>query len=113
MMYAIAAPVYDPNGDITFKADIGSVLEPFRRRVSKRATLNLGVFVDDLGYVDEDRNMVITAKMSPSEYGVLFNMFRNYSSLFLSTANGFYLCVIESMSSAEVVEIKIMLKDKL
>lgn len=83
-----------------------------RARVSRYATLDGGSVIDHQGFSDGDRTFDIRASMSADEAELLWSMFRSQTYLNISTRDGFFYGVIESMDDdSGKVSLSILVKE--
>lgn len=66
-------------------------------RVSRSATLDGGCVIDHQGFSDGDRTLDIRALWTEAQAAVLWYLFRTTTFLNISTREGFFYGVIESM----------------
>ena len=75
----------------------GSTLDRFSRRVSRRATLDGGSAVNDSGYSDTDRTLIVEAEITAAQKVTLEYMIKTYSRLNVASKTGFFSCAPEDM----------------
>jgi len=75
----------------------GSKLDRFSRRVSRVATLDGGSVVNDSGYSDTDRTLIIEAEITEAQKASLEYMIENYSLWNVSSKTGFFSCAPQKM----------------
>lgn len=75
----------------------GSNLDRLSRRVSRSATLDGEAVVNDSGYTDMDRTMVIEAEITEAQKTILDYLFQTYTRLNVSTRAGFFVCAPGNM----------------
>ncbi len=95
----LSTHLFDLNGDVVLQnvAPAGTALGRLMRRVNRQATLNQGAFLDDLGFTDGDRTIVVSIDdVTEEQVAVLQNIVRNHAKLFLSLWDGCYNAVLQT-----------------
>ncbi|MBW2342501.1 MAG: hypothetical protein JRF53_00550 [Deltaproteobacteria bacterium] len=77
----------------------GSKLDRFSRRVSRRATLDGDAVVNDSGYSDMDRTLIVEAEITEAQKATLEYMIKTYSRLNISSRAGFFVCAPENIEA--------------
>lgn len=72
-----------------------SKIDRLTRRVSRIATLDAGAVINDSGYTDKDRALIIEADVTAAQKEILDHMIQNYSRLNVSTKSGFFVCAAQ------------------
>jgi hypothetical protein len=96
---AISTHLFDLNGDVVLQnvSPFGAGLERLSRRVNRQATLNQSAFLDDLGFSDSDRTIVVSIDDLTSEQAaVLKNIVRNHATVYLSKWDGCYNATLQT-----------------
>jgi hypothetical protein len=111
----LSAPVSDSQGQIEFKFDVGnSELLSRERRITRRATLDGGSVFDDYGYSHSDRDFTLVTYMSGEMIEALNYMVETFSSILVSTVEGFFLGTFQDTRvKGNEVTIKILIMEKL
>lgn len=99
-MLMISAPVFDLSGTVIAHSPDMEGLQNMTRRVSRAATLDGQAAINDFGYTDADRDLVV--EWTPATEAELENvrrMFKTYSRLVVSFSEGCFLATPESFSA--------------
>jgi hypothetical protein len=67
-------------------------------RVSRYATLDGGCVIDHKGFSDGDRTLDIRAQWTQAQAEILWEIFREETFINVSTSEGFFYGVIETMN---------------
>lgn len=95
----ISTHLYDLDGDVVLQniSPIGTSSERLTRRVNRQATLNQSAFLDDLGFSDADRTIVVAIDdMTDEQQSILKNMIRNHPTVYLSKWDGCFNAALQS-----------------
>jgi len=99
-MISISALTYDPAGSIRLQELPSSDIDTVRRRVSRRATLDGGVVVNDGGFAHGDRNLLVRFRpTSRAQYDAVQRMVRLYPQLNVSTRDGVFRCAPNTLET--------------
>lgn len=80
-------------GVLTHAASIESDLTTITRRVSRTATLDGGVVIDDRGYTDSDKTLeIVIANIKLVDHQAFTRMLKAYTQLVVSASEGCFLC---------------------
>jgi hypothetical protein len=111
----ISTPTYNIAGTVCLKYDSDSELKTNTRRVSRSATLDGGVVFTDGGYVDGDRKFTVNYKnASEAEELALWEIFKDYSQVILSTPEGCFTGVLETVRCQNGIgSVSILYKERL
>lgn len=91
------------------ESDLGTI----RARVSRSATLDGGVVVDHMGFVEGDRTMQIVARASKTEAALLWSMMKTELLIGLACEDGYFVGAMSSMvRKAGVVSFTFLVKNK-
>jgi len=82
---------------IIFKELPSSRLRNETARVSRYATLDGGCVIDHQGFSDGDRTFELRVKWTQDEAAIAWEMFREETFLNISTPEGFFYGVIQTM----------------
>jgi hypothetical protein len=115
-MIGIATLIFDVQGDIVFhnyKRQQG--LRSLSRRLSRTATMDAEVQIEDNGLAQGDRNLnIVIESPTKAQADRLQYLIENYSDLRISTAEGVFLGVISTFrETAGKLYISIMIKERL
>lgn len=81
-------------------------------RVSRSATLDGGCVIDHQGFSDSDRTLDIRANFTETQSGILWELFTGQTFVNVSTKEGFFYGVIESMQDENgSVRLSILVKE--
>jgi hypothetical protein len=96
MLYAISSLTADLAGHIFVDALPSMLAGDQPRRISRVATLDGGVVVNDAGFTDADRTIELKWKPTTSEFeSSVARMIRAYGRLNVAAPDGFYLAAPE------------------
>jgi len=99
MIISISTPTFDLSGHVIIQAKPDSTTGELRRRVSRVATLDGGVAVNDRGFSDGDRDLPITWYTVSQEHSDLVaRLIRLYPLLTVAMRDGVYLAAPESFT---------------
>lgn len=99
MLISISTPTFDLDGHVLIKTKPEATTGELRRRVSRVPTLDGGVAINDRGFSDGDRDIVVTWYTVSQEHNDLVaRLVRLYPLLNVSMRDGFYVAVPESFS---------------
>jgi len=112
-MIVLMSPVFNADGNIHVKPLPDSNLDGVSRRVSRRATIDGGVWVDDFGYSDGDRTLSIKSNMDREDYARVKDFVQRYGELVLINDDGVFTGSIESLDSYPTVEITFLMKERI
>lgn len=106
-MISFIHPEYNANGNIKIAELSDSKLNDSTRRVTRRATINGGVYLDDNGFSHGDRTFEIKAKATPGLVESVDQLKINYSQYKCLTNEGVFNGVIQSTTiQDDVLNIK-------
>ncbi len=98
-MLTISAPVFDLNGTVIARNPSMDGLQNLTRRVSRAATLDGQAAINDFGYTDADRDLIVEwTPTTKTELENVRRMFKTYSRLVVSFSEGCFMCAPESFS---------------
>lgn len=93
----ISAIVFDPEGWIPLELSADAQDRDITRRVARVATLDGGAAVNDFGFSDADRTMVLAWETLDAEReSAISRMVQVYSRLHVSAQDGFFVAVPDS-----------------
>lgn len=95
MRVTISAPTFDPLGYVELDATPDSDVTAARRRVSRVATLDGGVAVNDFGASDGDREFRITFPLTTELERAVTRMLRLYARVTVCTAEGVFTAAMQ------------------
>lgn len=97
MNVTISAQTFDLLGSFSFSALPSSASGEVSRRVTRVATLDAGVAVNDRGYSDGDRDLSYTWKpVSREQDAIAQRIVRLHPRVIVSNAEGVFLCAPRS-----------------
>jgi len=99
-MIGISSLTFDINGSQVFQSiSSNSQLNNISRRVSRRATLDGGVSINDNGFSHGDRTFIIVFKnVKKATVDFLVSLFQTYSLIALSTDEGVFEVAPETLT---------------
>ena len=113
-MIGLSAPTSDLNGHLVvheYKPD--THLRDPAARVSRKKTLDGGVYIDHSGVTDGDRTFTVVAPYSDEAYTIIKRLHRNYTSITVACREGVFAGTIEKIRSTEGrTEITILIEKK-
>lgn len=98
MKAVISALTFDPMGRVELDLLSGSDLGELRRRVSRVATLDGGVAVNNFGFTDADRTARLRYRRTQEADQGVDRMLRLYAFVRLVMVDGVYRAALESHS---------------
>lgn len=98
MRIYLASMTFDPLGFIEIDARPTTDAGAIRRRISRAATLDGGVAINNFGMTDADRTALIRFERSAELEGLTNRLFRLYAFATLSMRDGFYRVALESIA---------------
>ena len=96
-MISITTQISSSYGVVFEEDRDGSNLERLSRRVSRIATLDGASVVNDSGYSDTDRTLVVEAEITEAQKATLEYMIKAYSRLNVASRAGFFSCALRNM----------------
>ena len=114
MRVIVMPPEFYSEGNVRFSPTEDSDFGAVTRRVTRRATINGGVWIDDFGAVEGDKTMRLNPKvMSRADYGILKALVATYSQLTLICKDGVFLGSMQSLNDAAGIEMVFLVKEKM
>ena len=86
------------NAAIIIRDSVRTRIKNITGRISRSATLDGGAVIEHLGVSDGDRRFQVFAQVSESDAVTLWAIFKNETFINISTKDGFFYGVIESMA---------------
>lgn len=112
-MIVLQIPGFSENGNIKIAELSDSKLNDSTRRVSRRKTINGGVFLDDLGFSHGDRTFEIKANSTAALIANISQLKQVYSQCQCITSEGVFLGVIRSITeNGNVLTTQFLIKEK-
>lgn len=102
-LYTLAAQTFDPLGFVEIAATPETTTGEARRRVSRIATLDGGVVVNDAGFSDGDRTIDVAWESAPSIDAAVARMLALYDRATLSTPAGVFTVALEAYTPGGAV----------
>lgn len=114
-MISINAPVFDPDGSLTFQELGGdSDIDTAFRRVARVATLDGGVSIEDRGFSEGDRTFTVVAQYSARLDASIKRMHRLYPFVNVTTREGTFRASIQTVISGPTdISLTLLIKDKI
>lgn len=113
-MIGFAAPTADTSGALVakeYKPD--TFLRDPAARISRKKTLDGGVYIDHSGVTDGDRTFTIVLPFEDESYTVAQRLHRNYTSIYVSCREGCFKGSIEKLRLPDGrIEITILIESK-
>lgn len=113
MIINITPVVFDISGALSIRALPSSNFGSMIRRANRRATLDLGVAVNDFGYTDADRDMAINFKPTPETDETARYLVRTHSRVHVATREGFFVAIPQYVINDGRSTITLMIIEKL
>lgn len=102
-MIGLAAPTADTSGDLMvkeFKPE--TYLRDPAARISRKKTLDGGVYIDHSGVSDGDRTFTISVpRVTDDQYTIIKHLHRNYTSITIACREGVFRASIEKIQLRE------------
>lgn len=112
-MITLRVPEYEARGNIKINELADSKLLDSTRRVNRRATIDGGVFLDDLGFSHGDRTFDIKSQETLENSERLRELQRNYRIYECVTSEGVFLGTISDIRSKEgILTLQFLIKNK-
>lgn len=114
-MIVIKPKVFFPSGNVLInereaETDLGGV----SRRISRRATIDGGAFIDDFGFSEGDRTVrVVANSLSVASYEQIKILIRLFGSVELITLEGVFEGSIQVANNGEKFEMTFLVKERL
>jgi len=114
-MIGIAATQFDVLGAVVFKEDMAeSDMESLSRRGSKAKTLDGGVYIEDLGFSDSDRDFKIKVNNPTiAQVDTLKYLVRTYSTLLFACREGVFLGLITDLTVTQDVRFTFKISERI
>lgn len=96
-MISISTIEASTNGGILIEQDNDADYRNNVSRVTRVKTLDGGVHITHSGIVDGDRALLVDGILSETEAATLWDLYRNNTFIHVSTADGFYIAVIQDL----------------
>jgi hypothetical protein len=94
----ISTPTFNINGAVCLKLADASELKTNARRISRTATLDGGALIVDGGFSDADRTFAVNYQdLSEADELALWEIFKDYPLVTMSTDEGCFSVAIETM----------------
>lgn len=97
MRLSISAPSFDPAGKVWVSTTSDSDMRSVGRRVNRAKTLDGGAVFNDAGYVAADRTLVVAFREQEGTYAQVERLLKLYPHLIISTPDGVFAAVPESL----------------
>jgi len=111
-MIGISAPLFDSAGSITLREMPTTDLGETRRRNSRIATLDGGVVVNDSGYSQGDRTIVVRWRARGDELRKVDRLVQSYPALTVATRIGVFDAAVQSLTTRNgISELTLLVKD--
>lgn len=112
-MITLRVPEYDVRGNIKINELADSKLIDSTRRVNRRATIDGGVFLDDLGFSHGDRTFEIKATETRQGSERIREFQQRYRTYECVTSEGVFVGTISDIRSKEgILALKFLVKGK-
>lgn len=112
-MIGLSAPLFDTSGWLHIRELPSTDYGQTRRRVNRIATLDGGVVINDSGYSDGDRTIVIRWQPTRSERARVEQMARTYPMLTVATRSGVFDAAVQTLvDRGNETEITLLIKGK-
>jgi len=111
MLMSLTAPLFDLSGVLQLLARDADWMGETTRRVSRVATLDVDVVVQDRGYSDGDRTIDLRCpNVSLADYDRAYYLQRTYPRLNLSLPGGAFVAALERVGMSDTtLELKLMI----
>ena len=109
-------PEYSPTGYVNL-LPLPAVKGVYSRRTSKSATLDGGAYITDLGYSASDRDFELTfdndTRDNAAQLLVLVDLAKNYNTLRMSSDEGLFAGVVDSITLAKRATVRFRVSSKI
>lgn len=95
--FSISTNTFDLDGNVQGFSSPDSDINLLTRRLSRTATLDGDVFIDNLGFTHGDRTLLIRAQLSDNDHNKLVAMIKNYALFTIALSTGAFLGGIQSL----------------
>lgn len=113
-MISFSTIVPDGTDPIIIKENKKSVLQKATARISRVKTLDGNSFVSHRGYTDTDRTLNVNARLSKADANNLWTLFTDEILLNVSTIDGCYSGVIDTLSIDNgEIKMKILITERI
>jgi len=115
-MIGFSAPIADTDGALVVNEDKAQTrLSNPAARVSRKKTLDGGVYIDHSGVSDGDRTFVIALpEVTEAQYTIIKRLYRNYTSITIACREGVFKGTIERIRfSGARLDVTILIEEKL
>lgn len=113
-MIVLKPSIFDAAGNIKIAESLDSDLGGVSRRISRRATIDGGVWIDDFGSAEGDRTIsVYSENVSDALYTRVLSFVKNYGSVELICSEGVFSGHIERVNKANAFELVFLVKERL
>jgi len=114
-MISISTSTVDNAGTIVFSESPETLLREPAARVTRKKTLDGGVYIDHSGVVDGDRTFTLSiASITDSQHTTIVYLQRNYTSVRVSCRKGVFKGTIEKIRMVDGrADITILVEEKL
>ena len=100
-MIGISTPTLDQSGELILHELGDTAISQYSRRINATATLDGGVSVEDNGFTGIDRPISIAVKSTTAIMASLKYLLENYTTVNLSTREGFNTAVIKKLNDID------------
>ena len=110
----ISTITVDVNGNIIIEPNINTKIKSNTKRVARRKTLDGGVVITSGGYAEGDRTFEIHANVTKTVWDKIWNIFKTYTLIYISSEEGFFSAAIESaLYEDNEAVLSILIKERL
>jgi len=115
MMCTLSTPAYDFDGVVTLRLSALPQPDGVRRRVNRIATLDGGVAVNDFGFADADRTLLLRwAPTGQAQHAEIDRLVQTYPLLQVATRDGVFLAAPETyVQGTEESSLRLLVTQKL
>jgi hypothetical protein len=98
-MISISTITASATGNVIVEEDIASDTGAKTARVTRTATLDGGVYINNLGFTHGDRTLRIRGRISQAKAALLSTIFEGNNSSLISLSDGLYLGSISTLNT--------------
>lgn len=115
MRVTLTTLTFDPLGVVALDVVSDQTFGESRRRMNRIATLDGGAVLNDFGYSEADRTMVLRWKVRDLATGAAVQrLVQLYARLHVATPDGFYLAAVEAYTpSTSAASLSLLVINKL
>ncbi|MDY0136668.1 MAG: hypothetical protein RBS36_05795 [Thiomicrospira sp.] len=112
-MIVIKPPIYDARGNLKLDEDVAATdYGSTTRRLSRRPTIDGGVWIDDFGSSAGDKTLQIVAQVGRPDYERLVRFAQTYTLVEIVTRDGVFLGALSAISYSAELNFQFLVKEQ-